>query len=222
MHEQLRETLFFVDGFTHDDLNNDHGFLGAFNLLATSSQYRVKGDDFKTQCILLPAWRPEDLKGFLKAALKGSFSSDQLEEQVKEKFENPYFYSGGNLRLFLDSHVSRKNLINNAVSAVEKAGSDVLLREGKARTRAQLDLLRKRFLRNHNDREHYVTRAEWVTAVDSVFAFGELRGMISLEVILTILIVARGVGGGFYQDCHADDNGRTDRRMLGRWPQSRP
>jgi hypothetical protein len=198
VRDQHPESLFFVDGFTYEEVNSKHDFLGAFNLLATSSQYRVKGDDSDTRCILLPAWRLEDLKGYLEASLPKNLSSDQRVDQVKEKFETPYFYSGGSLRLFLDSHKSRENLILSALDAVKNEGADVLLRERAAGTKSQVDLLRKRFLKDCTDPTHYETRAQWVTVVDSVFALRKLRDMISLKVFSKTLAVAKGVRGAFY------------------------
>ena len=98
----LEMTLLFLDGFMQDDIKRYYGILRGYNLLATSSQYRIKSDDGHTWGILLPTWRSEDLR--LYAERMRTFSSDESElssEEFEEKFQYAYSYSGGSLREFL-------------------------------------------------------------------------------------------------------------------------
>ena len=104
----------FFDGFTQSDVDSIHNSLGSFNLLATSSQYDLKSDDFVTKCILLPAWLPEDLRA-ISAIICG--------EHFEQHFEEAYSYSGGSLREFLNTEKDRFNVFENAISRILDPGN---------------------------------------------------------------------------------------------------
>ena len=196
----LEETLLFLDGFIQDDIYNvnRHGILGGFNLLATSSQYRIKSDDGHTWGILLPAWRSEDLR--LYAERMRTFSSDESElssEEFEEKFQYAYSYSGGSLREFLRDDKERENSFRIAMNRISADGVHALLSKYGAGSNLQVDTIRKLYVTDPSNVEHYMTVSEYIPTVDSIVALGELRDRFSKEDFQTILTAGQSIGGAF-------------------------
>lgn len=187
----LEKTLFFLDGFIQHDINRNHGILGGFNLLATSSQYSIKSDDGDTLGILLPAWRSEDLR--LYAQRMETFSSDGFEE----KFQYAYSYSGGSLREFLRDEKDRENSFWTAMERISAAGVQGLLSTYGAGSELQVDRVRKLYVKDPSNAEHYMTVSEYIPRVDSAVALGALWDRFSVEDFETIWTAGQSIGGAF-------------------------
>ncbi|KAG0608137.1 hypothetical protein M758_8G081500 [Ceratodon purpureus] len=187
------ETLLFLDGFHQDDIANVsvHGFLGGFNLLATSSQYRIRSVDGATRSILLPAWRSEDLR--LYAGRMEIFP----EEEFEERFQCAYSYSGGSLREFLRDDKERENLFRTAMNCIVGDSVHTLLSKYGAGSNVQVDTIRKLYVTDRFNVEHYVTISEYIPTVDSTVALGELRDMFTEEEFQSILTAGQSIGGAF-------------------------
>ncbi|RLN81420.1 hypothetical protein BBJ28_00026313, partial [Nothophytophthora sp. Chile5] len=105
--EVTRGSLVLIDGYTQSDVKADIFLaLRPFHVLATSCQYDKKSDD-PAHKVVLPAWRFEDLLGYVlsnrrwlvETGLRAT-SDGTSEEVIRKLVAEHYKYSGGNLRAF--------------------------------------------------------------------------------------------------------------------------
>ena len=76
-------------------------------------------------------------------------------------------------------------------------GVHTLLSKYGAGSELQVDTIRKLYVTDPSNVEHYMTVSEYIPTVDSTMALGEFRDRFSEEDFQTILTVGQSIGGAF-------------------------
>lgn len=193
IHDQVLgecpDLWYFVDGFTQVDVNFSFGELSPYNLLATSSQFRLKSDD-PTELVILPAWQFSDLADFAN-------KTKMLE--VNRTAKDVYYFSGGSLREFCRQEQNLKDRVALTVNAVGQ-GSEALKLLGSygGASEGQLDNVRRHYVKDPKVLCHYSSSLHWKLMVDSAYVLKELVAGCSLQQFENVYNLTKVFGGPFH------------------------
>ena len=136
LRKEIPGLLFFVDGFAQEQVETTAG-LGGYLMLATSSQFKWKGDD-PMQLVVLPVWQFCDLHNF---ACKSKIF--ELGIDAEEGSRQRYYYSGGSLREFCRDLTKLEERVEKTLSIVRRtAQAFALISESGGVAHNQVDGLR--------------------------------------------------------------------------------
>ena len=189
------EGAVFLDGFRQNDLAEGtlYGPIlrTRFRLLCTSAQYSLSEGDNLSQ-VLLPAWQYEDLELYDIIMKNGDI--DTIKKEAKHK----YSVSGGSFRLFCKESEEIQNAVSIALATPWPYDCRILLGNFGVTNIAQVDRLRRAFVKNRADTSNYNSFKYWVHMVDSKYAANQLLSRITLEEIRLSYDFGKSVGGKFY------------------------
>ncbi|RLN98162.1 hypothetical protein BBJ28_00027199, partial [Nothophytophthora sp. Chile5] len=202
--EMTRGSLVLIDGYTQSDVKASD-CLRPFHVLATSCQYDKKSDD-PAHKVVLPAWRFEDLLGYVlknrrwlvETGLRKT-SDRTSEEGVRKLVAEQYKYSGGSLRDFCMTREAIKIFLVGTAEFLTREQSFELVYAGSgARSKNQADRFRHHYIGNPSDEGHYVNQICWYVSVDSAYALKLLgRHNLRLDKYLEYYRHAETVGAGY-------------------------
>ncbi|KAE9337182.1 hypothetical protein PF008_g12666 [Phytophthora fragariae] len=178
VRDQAQGAFVLVDGFDQAEVEDSGRNYMPFDLLATSCQFDAKPDD-ESHIVVLPAWRVADLQQYAKLTnwvvdiglCKIKRQDTPLSKLVKEQ----YFYSGGSMREFC----KKRELL-------------------KKRSRSQEDGLRRHYITDCHEEEHYYNRIWWKLSVDSGYVLSQLGRIVDTDKQLEVYKYAKSAGAGFH------------------------
>jgi hypothetical protein len=201
--ETLRGALVLVDGYTQSYVDQESNGLLPFNLLATSCQYDAKNDD-PSHVIVLPAWQRDDLLKYAQLTDwvidTGLRKTKNLKDPTWPKLvKEHYFYSGGSLREFQKDRNALKEGIHSDCSRVSNNQAyQLVFAFGGERSKDQVDRLRRHYITDRTNEQHYLSRVNWRVSVDSGYALKLLGRNMSMEKQLEHYKYAKSIGAGFW------------------------
>ena len=161
---------------------------GGFDLLATSAQYLLKGQDVRRQ-VLLPAWNDKDLGSLWEICGPKGEDAPSFEEQL--------YYSGGSARELLRPIYDIKSRIVRTIQFLDKDTTEGLLSQYGGRTATGIDTLRRCYLTSTVPKAN-LDASQWRNVVDSAFALNCLLAKAPLGVYELSLTIAMGCGPAQY------------------------
>lgn len=126
---------------------------------------------------------------------------------MKELVEAQYFYSGGSLRNFLKHREDVKNGIDSICGIVENAQSVDLesLHQAGLQVSESYDRVRRHYVLDPNDEDHYWHVCHWLTQVDCGYAFKRIGRFMDWENLIGNYECAQKARSGFcgaaYEQC---------------------
>ncbi|KAG7390232.1 hypothetical protein PHYPSEUDO_008370 [Phytophthora pseudosyringae] len=200
--DRVKEALVLVDGYSQEELKVPATGLSPFHFLATSCRYDKKFDD-RSRLVVLPAWQRDDL--LLYARLTdwvvgtGLRKTKRLADSTWPKLVNKqYFYSGGSLREFCKTPNVAKDRMTDACGHVTNGQAFQLVYTfGGDRSKDQVDRVRRHYISDRNNVEHYTRFGNWQVSVDSGHALKLLGKYGSMEKQLEVYKYAQYIGAGF-------------------------
>jgi hypothetical protein len=160
----------FLDGFNDIDVNHTYSsILRPFRVLATSCQYDNKNDD-PAELVVLPAWQLKDLQAY--AEVTKWVIDVKLRTRKHAKFlpmlvKLQYFYSGGSMRDFRREHALCLSRCFSLVRRTSPHQNILLISNFGQECSQQVDRIRRHFIEDTSNREHYEKSWHWQTLVDS-------------------------------------------------------
>ncbi|RLN26792.1 hypothetical protein BBJ28_00026912, partial [Nothophytophthora sp. Chile5] len=160
--EMTRGSLVLVDGYTQGKINADDS-LRPFHILATSCQYDKKSDD-PANMVVLPAWRFEDLLGYVlknrrwlvETKLRAT-SDGTSEEVIRKLVAEHYKYSGGNLRAFCTTREAITRVLTAAAFFPREQSYQLVYERSGARSDDRSNHFYRQYIVDPSSADHYVT-----------------------------------------------------------------
>jgi hypothetical protein len=179
-----------LDGWSQQELaqSEEGRSFGGFNLLATSAQYRLKGQDVR-KLIMLPAWSETDLR-FLWDFFRRQLTKEELERD-REIFEDHYYYSGGSVREFVRPTEEAKTRIDLAIALISRDSCENLLFGYGGSPGSPHDTIRRCYVDVSKGLKRYTSPSAWTYAIDSGYALKLLGGLAPLKVYEQTMAVAK-------------------------------
>jgi hypothetical protein len=187
LHDQYPGLLFFADGFTYVEVQQNHEDLSPYALLATSSQFTTKRDD-PTQRILLPAWQFDALSDF--AVKTKMFEKGETAKEV-------FYYSGGSLRDFCTNLEDLKITVEQDLALVAGSKQAIMLMGiyGAAHL-DQVDRIRRTYVDNPEKPSAY--KGTGTLFVDSRYVLQRLIQQIDVDQYEQLYKMSKVVGGALH------------------------
>ncbi|KAG2786952.1 hypothetical protein Pcac1_g3759 [Phytophthora cactorum] len=110
-----------------------------------------------------------------------------------------YFYSGGSLREYCRKRGELKSRVVVDCAAVKDTQAFQLVysyRGGKAKN--LVDRIRRHYIDDCSEKEHYYLRVHWKRSVDSGYALSKLGEIVSMDKQQEIYTYAKSIGAGFH------------------------
>ncbi|RLN25963.1 hypothetical protein BBJ28_00026914, partial [Nothophytophthora sp. Chile5] len=201
--EMTRGSLVLIDGYTQGKINADDS-LRPFHILATSYQYDKKSDD-PANMVMLPAWRFEDLLGYVlknrrwlvETGLRAT-SDGTSEEVIRKLVAEHYKYSGGNLRAFCTTREAITRVLTAAAFFPREQSYQLVFERSGARSDDRSNHFYRQYIVDPSSADHYVTTRCWFVSVDSAVALNLLgRSNLRLDKYLAYYRHAETVGAGY-------------------------
>ena len=159
-----------LDGFLQKFLQEHDGVLSTFSVLATSAQYETKQDDVPVlDLCLVPFWSLSDLK---LVGQKMTWDDDTMEKK--------YYFSGGSLRLFLQSERDIQIAVDRAFRTVDITSAALLGTTYGTTAVSQVDQIRMVTL-DSSDMKNYTDSGEWSYVICSGYALRKIGEYVTLE-----------------------------------------
>ncbi|GMF10338.1 unnamed protein product [Phytophthora lilii] len=199
--KEFQGALILVDGYSPKEVDRRFGVL-PFQVLATSVEEDHNFD--KSTChVLLPAWRYDSLHLYAEAVLDEwksltGFSHEKQADSCKLTKEQ-YFYSGGSLRDFCRLRGDIKNgmdIIFGTFTTVPTV--DLRLQHNGTTGTNQWDHVRRLYIEDQNDEEHYRLVCHWRVCLDSGYALNRLGRFLGTEKLLEHHEFAQMTSSGFW------------------------
>ncbi|KAG9407728.1 hypothetical protein AC1031_002449 [Aphanomyces cochlioides] len=201
LDETCRNALLFVDGYTQNEVVTTlDGLLLQFHVLATSCQYDAKASE-ESKLIVLPAWRFENILSYAKLTdwTVDTGSVETKERSLRKRVKEQYYYSGGSLREFCKPRGDLIDRVESACRILSDAQALQLLYNHQGhRSGDQIDRLRRHYVTDHNNVDHFTRSHFWTVSVDSGFALKLLGQHVSADKLLEVYQFARTIGAGFH------------------------
>lgn len=173
--KEFQGALILVDGYSRREVDHQFG-LFPFQLLATSVDDKMNFDDSTCE-VILPGWRYDDLLQYAKLTLDDWKKSTGLgQEKHKDTLalvKEQYFYSGGSLRDFCRYREDIKNGMDGICGIVRKLQT-VDLEDVDPQRRESFDRVRRDYVIDPTDEEHYWLICHWRAQMDSGYAFKQI------------------------------------------------
>ncbi|RLN73719.1 hypothetical protein BBJ28_00025976, partial [Nothophytophthora sp. Chile5] len=201
--EMTRGSLVLVDGYTQKYVKANDS-LRPFNILATSCQYDKKSDDPATM-VVLPAWRFEDLLGYvlsnrswLVETKQRAASDGTSEEVIRQLVAEHYKYSGGSLRAFCTTREAITRVLTAAAFFPREQSYQLVYERSGARSDDRSNHFYRQYIVDPSNVNHYVNQICWYVSVDSAYALKLLgRHNLRLDKYLEYYRHAETVGAGY-------------------------
>ncbi|GMF38849.1 unnamed protein product [Phytophthora lilii] len=114
---------------------------------------------------------------------------------VKEQ----YFYSGGSLREFCKTREALKEQVEKDCGKVGNAQEyELVYTYGGDRSNDQVDRVRRHYITDPQNEDHYTKSRYWKGSVDSGYALKLLGRHVSMEKQLEVIKYAESIGAGFF------------------------
>ena len=183
-------TIYVLDGWSQQELaqSPEGRSFGGFNLLATSAQYRLKGQDVR-KLIMLPAWSEMDLRSLWDLSRRG-LTKKELKRD-REIFEEQYYYSGGSAREFMRPTEEAKTRIDLAITEITRESCENLLLGYGGSPGSPHDRIRRSYVDVSQGLKGYTSASAWTYAIDSGYALKRLGGLAPLKVYEQTMAVAK-------------------------------
>lgn len=193
--KEFQGALILVDGYSRMEVEHRFG-LFPYQLLASFME-----DEFSTDEVVLPAWQFNDLLRYAELTLptwKRLTGLDQEKQETTLKLaQDQYFYSGGSLRDFCRNRVDVKNGIDGVCARVSSAQTlDLELQLG-SRGYNLWDRIRRDYVVDPNDDEHYWQVCHRKTAMDSGYAFKRIGRFMDIQKQIDLYKIAQTLQAGF-------------------------
>ncbi|KAG6942503.1 hypothetical protein JG688_00018076 [Phytophthora aleatoria] len=110
-----------------------------------------------------------------------------------------YFYSGGSLREYCRKRGELKSRVVADCAAVKDTQAFQLVysyRGGKAKN--LVDRIRRHYIDDCSEKEHYYLRVHWKRSVDSGYALTKLGDIVGMDKQQEIYTYAKSIGAGFH------------------------
>ncbi|KAG2941386.1 hypothetical protein PC115_g1997 [Phytophthora cactorum] len=218
--KEFQGALILVDGYSRMEVEHQFG-LFPYQLIASSMEDEYSSNE-STDEVVLPAWRFNDLLRYSELTLDDWKQSTGLgQEQQKATLElaqEQYFYSGGSLRDFCRNHNDVKNGIDGVCAIVSNAQTvDLELQQGP-RGYNLWDRIRRHYVADPNDEEHYWLVCHWRIAMDSGYAFKRIGRFMDVKTQLDLYQVAHKLQAGFESSAFEQCFHGAVRRSTKRYP----
>ncbi|TMW55589.1 hypothetical protein Poli38472_010471 [Pythium oligandrum] len=182
---ELQGAIVLLDGYPQRSVEGEQPDLLPFNILATTSEYDAKRSD-PSHVVVLPAWQKEDL--FRYAHETDWIDTPEIRNlaigsSVSELASGQYYYSGGSLRDFCMDREELKDFVAAGCNSITDPKTYNLVSPfGGGRAYSdQVDPLRRHYIPDRDDEQHYYRRAQWKTVADAGYALELLTPRLSNE-----------------------------------------
>lgn len=181
-----REALVLIDGYSQAYVDSEANGLLPFHHLATSCQYDAKHDD-PSHIVVLPAWQRDDLEQYARLTnwviSTGFRKTKTSRDSAWPKFvKEQQFYSGGSLREFGETREALKEQVEKDCDKVGNAQTyQLVYTYGGDRSNDQVDRVRRHYITDPNNEEHYTNSRYWKVSVDSGYALKLLGRHVGME-----------------------------------------
>jgi hypothetical protein len=109
-----------------------------------------------------------------------------------------FFYSGGSLRDFCRDLDVTRDYVESALEVLTPDQAIVLVSSYGLTSKAQVDRIRRHYVVNPDNVEHYLRRRHWKLVVDSAFVLKSLIAMCEEKQFQEVYDFAKSIGGAFY------------------------
>ncbi|ETK80602.1 hypothetical protein F441_14048 [Phytophthora nicotianae CJ01A1] len=193
--KEFQGALTLVDGYSRAEVEHQIGNF-PYQLIASSLE-----DAYSTDEVVLPAWRFNDLLRYAELNLEDWKQMTGLDQEKGktplELAQEQYFYSGGSLRDYCRNRTDVKNGIDGVCAIVSSAQTLEMKLEQGPRGYTLWDRIRRHYVVDPNDEEHYWLVCHWEMAMDSGYAFKRIGRFMNEKMQLNLYQVAKNLRAGF-------------------------
>jgi hypothetical protein len=202
--KEYQGALVLVDGYSRAEVDHQFGLL-PFQLLSTSMEDRTSFDDSTCE-VMLPGWQHADLLQYAKLTLYDWKKSTGLDQdQHKETLalvNEQYFYSGGSLRDFCTNRGDVKNGMAGICDIVRQMQT-VDLEEADPHGSESFDRIRREYVGDPSDEDHYWQVPYWRVQIDSGYALQRIGRFMDWEQHFGQYEFAHRVRAGYWGEAYA-------------------
>jgi hypothetical protein len=183
-----------LDGWSQPEIVGDmQNFFGGFDVLATSAEYQLKGQDTR-HLVMLPSWNDKDLESVWNQRMQGITADDSVS------FKDQLYYSGGSARELMRPIEDVRTRIDNAIRSISARKCRSLLAGYGGSKGSASDTLRQCYLSDRSCIDSYTLSASWKFSVDSAYALNRLTlaGKAPLAVYEYALEIAKSCSRAHY------------------------
>ncbi|KAF4314843.1 hypothetical protein BBO99_00009860 [Phytophthora kernoviae] len=176
--------------------------VGFYMACVEKKKYDAKHDD-PSHVVVLPAWQRDDLEQYARLTewviSTGFRKTKNLKDSTWPKLvKEQYFYSGGSLREFCKTREALEEQVEKDCGKVGNAQAyQLVYTYGGDRSNDQVDRVRRHYITDPKNEEHYTKSRYWKVSVDSGYALKLLGRHVSMEKQLEVFKYAESIGAGF-------------------------
>ncbi|KAG7392513.1 hypothetical protein PHYPSEUDO_000201 [Phytophthora pseudosyringae] len=206
--KEFQGALILVDGYSRQEVDHQFGIF-PYQLIASPIEGECTSNESSSE-LVLPAWRFDDLLQYAESTLEDWKKSTGQQDQAKKKCTRElaieqYFYSGGSLRDFCRHRTGVKNGMDGICTIVHKAQTLDLELQQNPRGCNLLDQIRRHYVVDPNNEEHYWLVSHWRIEMDSGYACKRIGRFLDEEKQLNLYQLAQklqaGFGGSAFEQC---------------------
>ncbi|KAL3673519.1 hypothetical protein V7S43_001227 [Phytophthora oleae] len=204
--KEFQGSLILIDGYSRQEVDQQFS-LFPYQLIASSIETEFASNESCTE-VVLPAWRFDDLLQYAESKLEAWKKSTGLDQEkrkdVYELAKMQYFYSGGSLCDFCKTRADVKNAMDGICGLVRKAQT-IDLEFGHSPRGNLWDRIRRHYVVNPSDEEHYWLISHWRIEIDAGYAFKRVGRFMDEDKQLSLYQLAQklqaGFGGSAFEQC---------------------